>query len=85
MILSVYIAKYQCMYVSICCCMIFCLQIQIKIIQSRKVIANIFSKKRQTILAIKLEIKAVYSKPDIQKIILVLSDMNYKQKDKKNN
>lgn len=54
-----------------------------QIIQSRKVTASIFSKKRQIILAIKLERKAVYSKADIQKIILVFSDMNYKQKEKK--
>lgn len=71
------------MYASICCCMIFFLQIRIRIIQSRKVTANAFSKKRQIILAIKLERKADYSKADIQKIILVFSDMNYKQKDKK--
>lgn len=63
----------------------FFLLIKIKIIQSRKVITNIFSKKRQMILTIKLEKKytlfiVVYNEPDIQKIIeKIFSGMNYKQ------
>lgn len=63
----------------------FFLLIKIKIIQSRKVITNIFSKKRQMILTIKLEKKytlfiVVYNEPDIQKRIeKIFSGMNYKQ------